>query len=130
MFAFTFVRAARPIAIGSSLYFRWLMFAGITIRPAATSSRTAASFPGNSTSKRLPLCHAASHASRSPVDAPTRAMSPGANPAGGVTRRVSPFASVNVYDSHAVHGDDAHPRGDRKLPPPPPARSECPPHPA
>jgi hypothetical protein len=39
MFALTLVRDARPIAIGSSWFARWILFAGITIRPAAISSR-------------------------------------------------------------------------------------------
>ena len=39
MLALIFTRAARPIAIGSSR--AWLTLAGITIRPRATSSRTA-----------------------------------------------------------------------------------------
>ena len=38
--ALTLVRLARPIAIGSSEPARWLMLAGMTIRPAAISSRT------------------------------------------------------------------------------------------
>ena len=39
MFALTFVREARPIAIGSSPCSRCTRLAGITMRPAATSSR-------------------------------------------------------------------------------------------
>ncbi len=39
MLALIFVSDARPIAIGSSLYFRWTLLAGIIIRPAATSAR-------------------------------------------------------------------------------------------
>ena len=42
MFAFTLVRLARPIAIGSRRCPRWFLFAGMIIRPAATSSRTCA----------------------------------------------------------------------------------------
>ena len=40
MFALTLVLLARPMAIGSSEVARWFLFAGITMRPAATSSRT------------------------------------------------------------------------------------------
>ena len=40
MLAFTLVALARPIAMGSSRYPRCTRFAGITMRPAATSSRT------------------------------------------------------------------------------------------
>jgi hypothetical protein len=40
MLALTLVVAARPIAIGSSLNCRCTTLAGITMRPAATSSRT------------------------------------------------------------------------------------------
>ena len=39
-FAFTFVVSARPIPHGRRLVLRWRVFAGITSRPAASSSRT------------------------------------------------------------------------------------------
>jgi hypothetical protein len=40
MLALTFVRLARPMAMGSSLWARWWMLAGMIRRPAAISSRT------------------------------------------------------------------------------------------
>ena len=38
--ALIFVRPARPMHVGSSSHCRWTRLAGITMRPAATSSRT------------------------------------------------------------------------------------------
>ncbi len=96
MFAFTFVRLARPMHIGSNFAERWLMFAGITIRPAATSSRTtSAPRPGNNASK----CGSRSATRRiCGVTMPSRANSScvtGLNPRGWTTTRNSPRAVRN-----------------------------------
>ena len=40
MLALILQRAAMPMPIGSSLPAKWTLFAGMTIRPAATSLRT------------------------------------------------------------------------------------------
>ena len=65
MLALIFVRAAMPMPIGSSPFARWVLLAGITIRPRATSSRT------NSGSS----CSARATASISGVTWPARADS-------------------------------------------------------
>ena len=56
MFAFTLVLLARPMHIGSSLWFKWFTLAGITMRPAATSSRTCSGLRCGSRSATRCIC--------------------------------------------------------------------------
>ena len=102
MLAFTLVFAARPIAIGSRRCPRCTMFAGITMRPAATSSRT---------------CSGVRCASRSAtrriwaVTVPRRACSScvtGTKAFGKTTRRHCPRASANSTTAKASPQQFAH----------------------
>ena len=95
MLALIFVFDARPIAIGSSLKPRCARFAGITMRPAAISSRTCVAVRCGSRSATRFI---------SGVMTPRRALSScviGANDFGWMTRRHWPRALANSTESKA-----------------------------
>ena len=86
MLALILVRLARPIAIGSRLCCRWVMLAGMIIRPAATSSRTCSAVRCGSRAATDIICG---------VIVPTRACSNcviGSNSTGWQTDRRLPSA--------------------------------------
>ena len=89
MLALILVFDARPIAIGSSLWRRCVRFAGMTIRPAAISSRTSVAVRCGSRSATRVI---------SGVMMPRRALSScviGVKDLGWMTRRHCPRALAN-----------------------------------
>jgi hypothetical protein len=98
MLAFTLVFEARPIAIGSRLYLRWLMLAGMTRRPAAISSRTASAALLGEEGFEVGLALGdAAHLGGDDAEAGVFELGDGGRrPGGGVTRRVMPLASVKM----------------------------------
>ena len=100
MFALTLVRLALPMHIGSSPQARWLMLAGITMRPAATSFRTASGERCGSRSATRRICG---------VTVPSRACSSwvaGTKPSGASQRLPSRVQSAGMK-SQAVLSDGA-----------------------
>ena len=102
MLAFTFVLLARPIAIGSSVKPRCTLFAGITMRPAAISSRTCSAVRcgSRSATRRISRVIAPSRANSSCVE--------GSKPAGAVAKPVAALrCQPRGRKSHAVFSDGA-----------------------
>ena len=88
--------------IGSSLYFRWSLLAGMIIRPAATSSRTC-----SARQVRLARCDAV-HLRRDDAEAGVLELRDRLETRGRRHRRVTPSESVKTRAAaHASQGEDA-----------------------